>query len=72
MSTLANAPKFPIYDSPEFPTYYDVWKGPDSDWVMGPTTKNPRLQISYQLDAFEYFETKEEAELALMYKKLGV
>ena len=64
MSTLADT--YPLE------VYYDIWEGPDSGWIMGPKTKGNNLQISYYLDVFEYFETKEEAELALMYKKLGV
>ena len=64
MSIIGNAPPFEVY--------YDIWEDNDYGWVMGPKTKDTNLHISYYLDVFEYFRTKEEAEMALMLKNLGV
>ena len=61
-----------ITDAPPIEVYYDIWEGPDSGWIMGPRIKDSNLHISWNLDVFTYFTTKEDAEMALMLKNLGI
>ena len=59
-----------MYD--DIDVYYEVWKGPDSGWVMGPKIRDLNLNMNWNPNVFTYFSTKEDAEMALMLKNLGV